>query len=437
MTGLRSAGPARALAGVAGDGNIRRSVTPGGLRVVSEAMPGARCAAFGIWVGVGSRDETRGLAGTSHFLEHLLFKGTQRRDALEIATVMDAVGGEMNAFTSKEYTCYYARVLDEDLPLAVDVVCDMVTSSVIAAADVETERSVVLEEISMHDDEPADAVHEAFAAALFGDHPLGRPVIGTVDSVSALTRAAIKGYYRRRYTPSSMVVAAAGNVDHATLVRMVRRAFDGHVVAGAAPSSVRRSSPVPPPVARATRQERSTEQANVIIGTAALHRSDPRRHALAVLSNALGGGMSSRLFQEVRERRGLAYSVYSFATHHADTGTFGVYAGCAPGKVDEVLDVVRRELSLAAEHGLTDEECTRAKGQLRSSLVLGLEDAGSRMSRLGKGELVHGRIQPLAQQVRLIDKVTPREVRALAADLLRQPMATALIGPGDGVRSTA
>src|SRR4051794_6880387 len=218
-------------------GVVRRTALPGGLRVVSESVPGVRSVAFGVWIGVGSRDEMPSLSGASHYLEHLLFKGTKRRDALEISASMDAVGGEMNAFTAKEYTCYYARVLDEDLPLAVDVVCDMVTSSLVTGDDVESERGVILEEIAMHDDDPGDIVHDTFASALFGDGPLGRPVIGSVESIESLSRSAIAGYYRRRYTPESMVIAASGGLDHAKLLRLGRQ--------GVAPGRARSAAPAP------------------------------------------------------------------------------------------------------------------------------------------------------------------------------------------------
>jgi len=397
--------------------------------VVSESLPGVRSVAFGIWVGVGSRDEKVSQAGASHYLEHLLFKGTASRDALEIAAVMDAVGGEMNAFTAKEYTCYYARVLDEDLALAVDVVSDMVTSSLVTAADVESERDVILEEIAMHDDDPGDIVHDTFAAALHGDSPLGRPVIGTVGSIASLSRTAIAGYYRRHYTPSSMVIAASGGLDHAKLLRLVRKAFSGRLDGSAEPASLRASGRAVPSYSQVVVQERATEQANLVLGTTGLRRDDPRRFALGVLNGALGGGMSSRLFQEIREKRGLAYSVYSYASAHSDTGLFGVYAGCAPSKVDEVLDVCREQLSLACTDGITDEEIRRSKGQMRGSLVLGLEDTGSRMSRLGKGELMHGEVLTVDDVLSRIDAVTPDDVRAVAADVLGRPLSLGVIGP--------
>jgi len=407
----------------------RRTVLPGGLRVVTEAIPGVRSVAFGIWVGVGSRDETPALAGTSHFLEHLLFKGTRQRDALAIAAELDAVGGESNAFTDKEYTCYYARVLDADLPLAVDVVGDLVTSALLRTRDVEAERNVVLEEIAMHDDDPGDVVHDLFAEALYGDHPLGRPILGSVESIESLSRTSIAGFYRRRYTPRNMVVSIAGGLDHDAAVALVERAFAGRLDEGAAPAPVRSPHGGPAGLSGVLSEDRPSEQANLVLGTTALRRDDPRRWALAVLNGALGGGMSSRLFQSVREERGLAYSVYSYASSSADSGSFGVYAGCAPSKVDEVLGLIRAEIDTVAQSGVSDEEVTRAKGSLRGSTVLGLEDTGSRMSRLGKSELVD--VAPLGVDDVLarLESVTPDDVREVAADVLNRPLALAVVGP--------
>ena len=413
---------------------IRRTVLPGGLRVITESMPQVRSVAFGIWVGVGSRDETPRLAGTSHFLEHLLFKGTDRRDALEIAAVMDAVGGEMNAFTAKEYTCYYARVLDTDMPLAVDVLTDMVGASLIATADVESERGVILEEIAMHDDQPDDVVHDAFAAAMFGDHPLGRPVIGTVQSITDISRSSVHGYWRRRYRARDMVVAAAGNLDHAAVVRLVRKAFGAAGLlddAAADPSAPRAATRAPAVTGGVVVTRRPTEQAHVVLGTRGIARRDERRYALAVLNNALGGGMSSRLFQEVREKRGLAYSVYSYHSQYADTGLFGVYAGCAPTKVHEVLALCREQLDLVVGGGITGEELARAKGQLKGSMVLGLEDTSSRMSRLGKGELVYGEVQTVDEIIAEVEAVTVDDVRAVAGEVISGSMGLAVIGPFD------
>jgi predicted Zn-dependent peptidase len=416
-----------------GGGRVRRTVLPGGSRVVTEAMPTQRSVTVGIWVGVGSRDETPSLAGASHYLEHLLFKGTRRRDALAISSAIDMVGGEMNAFTSKEYTCFYARVLDEDLALALDVVSDLVTSSVVRAADVDSERGVILEEIAMAHDDPSDAVHDCFAQALFGNTPLGRPVLGTVESISSLGREAVAGYYRRRYRPQDMVVAAAGNLDHAAVVRQVKRAF------GAAGMLDGDEVPAPPRIgSRRGRSaggvavfNRRTEQANLVLGMSGVGRTDDRRFALGVLNGALGGGMSSRLFQEIREKRGLAYSVYSYASQYADAGLFGVYAGCQPRKTDEVLAICREQLADVAERGITDDELARGKGQLRGGLVLGLEDTGSRMSRIGKSELVYGELLGVDEVLERIAAVTLDEVRAVAADVLSASPTLAVVGPFD------
>jgi len=412
-------------------GTIRRTVLPNGLRVITEAVPAMRSVSFGIWVAVGSRDESAPLAGVSHFLEHLLFKGTRRRGALEISSAIEAVGGETNAFTTKEYTCYYARVLDTDLPLAIDVMCDLVVDSVLAPSDVETERGVILEEIAMHDDEPGEEVHDLFAQTLYGDHPLGRLISGTVDTISAMTRRQIMSFYQRRYVPEAMVVAAAGNLEHQAVVRLVRQAFADRS-APAAPLPRRglgtRSAPRPRHGQLAV-QDKDTEQAHLVLGGAAYARNDPRRFALGVLNNAVGGGMSSRLFQEIRERRGLAYSVYSYTNQYADTGMYGVYAGCAPGKADEVLALIREELARVAEHGITDEEITRGKGMLKGSLVLGLEDTGSRMSRLGKGELLYDELLTVDQVLAAVDAVTPEEVRAVAREVYGQQPSLAVVGP--------
>ncbi|MFE2447293.1 M16 family metallopeptidase [Streptomyces sp. NPDC059426] len=420
------------VVGVKGIGTVRRTTLPGGLRVVTETLPSVRSATFGIWAHVGSRDETPALGGATHYLEHLLFKGTRRRSALDISAAIDEVGGEMNAFTAKEYTCYYARVLDTDLPLAIDVVCDMLTGSVIGAADVDAERGVVLEEIAMTEDDPGDCVHDLFAHTMLGDTPLGRPVLGTVDTVNALGRDQIARFYRKHYDPTHLVVAAAGNVDHDDVVRQVHAAFDG---AGAL--SRTDAVPVAPRSGiRAIRTagkvgllNRKTEQAHVVLGMPGIPRTDDRRWALGVLNTALGGGMSSRLFQEVREKRGLAYSVYSYTSSFADCGLFGVYAGCRPNQVHDVLKICRDELTQVAENGLSDEELRRAVGQLAGSTVLGLEDTGALMNRIGKSELCWGEQMSVDDMLERIAAVTPDEVREVARDVLGQRPSLSVIGP--------
>ncbi len=415
---------------------IRRTVLPGGLRVITESIPGVRSAAFGIWVGVGSRDETPAQAGAAHYLEHLLFKGTQRRSALDISSAIDAVGGEMNAFTSKEYTCFYARVLDVDLPLAIDVISDIVTSAVLRAGDVDGERDVILEEIAMRDDDPGDLVHEEFADAIFGKTPLGRPILGTVETIESITPRAIRAFYHRHYKPSNLVVAAAGNVDHAAVVRQVRRAFNlaGLLEGEELPSLPRMGQFRTRGAGDVRVVNKVTEQANVVLGVPGLARDDDRRYSLGVLNAALGGGMSSRLFQEVREKRGLAYSVFSFTSNYADTGMFGVYAGCIPKKIDDVLAITRAELSKIAAKGITAEELMRGKGQMRGGLVLDMEDTGSRMSRIGKSELLAGDLWSTAEMLGAINAVTVEQVRDVAEALLEVSPTLAVIGPFDDGR---
>lgn len=419
------------LPGSDGTGLVRRTVLPGGLRVITEAVPTVRSVAFGAWVGIGSRDEAPSLNGATHFLEHLLFKGTNRRTALDVAAEMDAVGGESNAFTAKEFTCYFARVRDSDLPVAVDVISDMVTSALITGPDVEAERGVILEEIAMHDDDPGDAVHDEFATAMFGDSPLGRPVLGTSDSITALSRDDVGGFYQNRYQPEDIVIAVAGNLDHDAVVELVHGAFAGTLDGrDARPRPPRLDSSGSPERAQRLRVvPRRSEQANIMLGTPGVCRTDDRRYAMGVLSAAFGGGMSSRLFQEIRERRGLAYAVFSYPASYADTGFFGIYAGCQPAKVDEVLAICRDELARVVDGGITAAELERGKGQVRGAFVLGQEDTGSRMSRLGKSELVDDELRSVGETISRIDAVTLEDVRAVAADVLDGPRTLAVVGP--------
>jgi predicted Zn-dependent peptidase len=403
---------------------------PGGLRILTERMPAVRSVTLGIWAGVGSRDETPRLAGASHFLEHLLFKGTRRRSARDIAEAMDAVGGETNAFTSKEYTCFYARTLDRDLPLAVDVLVDMLRSSRLASGDVDAERTVILEEIGMHNDAPDDVVHDLFAEALFGGHPLGRPVLGTVESITAMQRDAVVRYWRRHYVPGNLVVAAAGSLEHDQVVELVAGAF-GTAGAGE-PIGPREGRREPRVRGGVVVRRKPTEQAHVVLGGRGLSRSDPRRFALGVLNVAFGGGVSSRLFQEVREKRGLVYSIYSYAAQYSETGSFSVYAGAAPRRIHDVLAIVRDELERVVADGLTEEELERGKGHLEGSLVLGMEDTSGRMTRLGKSELTFGEILSVDEVIRRVDAVTDADVRAVAKEVLGTgPRALAIIGPSD------
>lgn len=423
---------AEAVAGRDGDGVVRRSVLPGGVRVLSEHVPGLRSVSVGAWVGVGSRDEASGHFGSTHFLEHLLFKGTARRSAMDIAEAFDAVGGEANAATGKEHTCYYAHVLGADLPMAVDVITDMVTSAQLDPGELETERGVILEELAMNDDDPSDVAHEQFASAVFGAHALGRPIGGTPATIRAVPRDAVWEHYREHYRPEGLVVTAAGDVDHDALCEQVLAALaeGGWVLDSAAVPLGRRSSSGEadsPGVELTVR--RSTEQANVLIGGTAITSTDERRFAMLVLNAVLGGGMSSRLFQEVREKRGLAYSTYSFASGHADAGLFGVYAGCTPGKVDEVSALLVAEWEKLADEPMSPAELRRSIGQLSGNLVLGLEDAGSRMSRLGKAEIVSGELLSVEETLERIRAVTAQQVQDLAADLFARPRSVVRVGP--------
>ncbi len=409
---------------------VRRSVLPSGLRVVTEEMPGLRSACLGVWVGTGGRDESAGLSGASHFLEHLLFKGTPSRSALEISASMDAVGGEFNAFTAREYTCYHARVLDDDLPLAVSVLGDMLTASRLRGADVEAEREVILDELAMHDDDPEDVVANLFATAAWGDGPLGRPVGGRPDSVSALGREQIARFYRRHYTADNVVVSVAGNLDHDRVVEMVASAFDFGDDRLSPPRRPRPGAPRRTTMGGERRVSRAFEQVNAILGFDGPARGDERRYALGVLATVLGGGPSSRLFQEVREQRGLAYSVYAYPMHQADSGAVCVGLGCLPGKLDSVLDVVRSILASLREVGVSEEELTRGKGQVRGGLVLGLEDSTSRMARIGKADLLNGELSSIDETLARVDAVTGDEVRDLAADVFCTPETLAVVGPG-------
>jgi predicted Zn-dependent peptidase len=395
-------------------------------------MPSVRSAAIGIWVNVGSRDEVASQTGSAHYLEHLLFKGTKNRTALDISSTIDAVGGEMNAFTSKEVTCFYTRVLDTSVPEAIEVLVDMITSATITSVDVDQERQVVLEEIAMRDDDPADIVHEQFSRALYGDAPLGRSILGTVENISSLSRRSIHGFYRKYYTPDRLVVAVAGNIDHASIVKQIRKAFNlgGFDLGGEEIPYV--PSKVKTKVSHSggfVKFDKTTEQANLVIGVPGLDRADERRYIQSVFNAALGGGMSSRLFQEVREKRGLVYTVYSFGQQFQDAGMAGVYAGCSPKNLEQVTQVITDVLDEVALNGITEAELVKAKGQVSGGMVLGLEDTSSRMSRIARSEMNHGYVPSVSQVLERISAVTLEEVHTLAHHLWSQERLTAVVGP--------
>jgi predicted Zn-dependent peptidase len=410
---------------------IRRTEFESGLRILTERMAGVRSVALGVWVRAGSRDEPPQISGSSHFLEHLLFKGTKARSARDIAEAFDAVGGDVNAYTAKEYTCFYARVLDRDLPMAVDHVLDMLQNSVIRGIDLESERRVILEEINMHEDAPDDLIHDLFQETLWPEHPLGRPILGTRSSIETATRQQVRRFYRRHYVPANYVVVAAGSVDHDALVRLVRARIDAGRVRSTGPAGwrARTAGHAPGPSGRSLVRRRRTEQAHIALGTNGLSRSDPDRFAFGVVNNALGGGMSSRLFQEIRERRGLAYSVFSYHAMYTEAGMFSAYAGTTPANAKDVLRLLREQLADVANGGLSAEEFERAKGHMKGSLVLSLEDPGGRMSRIGKSEISHGEILTVNEILRRIERVTLDDAREAAGRVLSQPMSLTVLGP--------
>ncbi len=418
-----------------GDCLVRRSVLPSGVRILSESVPGARSATIGYWVAVGSRDEEPLTYGSTHFLEHLLFKGTATRSALDIAIAFDAVGGEHNAMTAKEYTCYYAKVRDRDLPMAVEVLADMFTSSVIDREEFETERGVILEELAMADDDPADVASERFFEAVLGEHPLGRPIGGNPQTIGAVSRDAVWNHYGANYRPQDLVITVAGAVDHDELVRGVTIALEGAGWDLAAPAApVARRDATTDLVERGSAlvvAHRPLEQATIIAGVPGLAAADDRRVVLATLNSILGGGMSSRLFQEIREKRGLAYSVYSFTPSYSDAGLVGLYAGCSPAKAPQVAELMLGEFARLARDGVSAGELERAVGQLSGASALALEDSDTRMSRLGRSELTLGEFVDLDESLRRLTLVTRDDIGALADDLVARPLSIAAVGTID------
>lgn len=412
---------------------MNKTTLPSGLRIVTEEVNTVRSAAVGIWANVGSRDESKdSVAGASHFLEHLLFKGTKTRSALDISSSIEAVGGEMNAFTTQEYTCFYARVIDTDLPLAVDVVSDLITSSLVKAEDVDAERNVVLSEIAVRDEDPSDYIHELYLSTYYGNSPLGKSVLGTVDSITHMSRTAVFNYYKKHYRPEELVVSVAGNVKHKKVVSLVEEALsrDGFLNVANNKSDTRPSTAVKTPgLGKVGLIDRKTEQAHILYGFPGVARTDKRRFALAILSSAIGGGMSSRLFQEIREKRGLAYTTYAYGQQFAGTGTLAFYAGCKPDKTEEVIRLMKEVALDVAARGLSADEIKRAKGAVTGSLVLGQEDTGSRMTRIGKSELVYGEIMSFDQILREVNAVTPEQVQELARTLFTQAATLAIVGP--------
>lgn len=415
-----------------GGSTVRRSILPSGVRVLTEHMPGAQSVSISFSVAVGSRDETDGHHGSTHFLEHLLFKGTKKRTALDIAIAFDSVGGSSNASTGKEHTSYYARVQDSALPLAVEVIGDMLTSSLIDAKEFENERTVILEELAMNDDDPQDVVHEAFAEAVLGSHPLGRPIGGTKETIGAVTRDAVWEHYQRNYRPQDLVIAAAGGVEHAELIRLVEKALleSGWNLDKVA-EPVERRLLHPATISRGAELKvihRPIQQANVLIGMQGLVADDSRRYAMGILNTVLGGGMSSRMFQEIREKRGLAYSVYSFNQGYSDGAYFGLYAGCSPAKTAEVTGLMLDEFQKIANEGIREDELQLAKGNISGGLALKYESTQARMNRLISAEIVNGEFFDLDDSLEHVNSVTVSDVQALAADLAGRERSIVAVG---------
>ena len=418
-----------------GGSSVRRTILPSGVRVLSEEVPGAQSASVAFSVAVGSRDETNGHFGSTHFLEHLLFKGTKTRSALDIAIAFDSIGGSSNAVTGKEYTSYYARVQDKSIPVAVDVIADMLTSSLIDPIEFENERTVILEELAMNDDDPQDVAHEAFAEAILGSHELGRPIGGTNDTINAVTRDAVWEYYQQNYRPQDLVVTAAGGVDHQELITLVEK---GLRTAGwdlsreADPVARRNQTPAQIERGQALKViNRPHAQANILVGSQGIQGEDPRRYAMAVLNTILGGGMSSRLFQEIREKRGLAYSVYSFNQGYSDASYFGLYAGCSPAKSREVTELLIGEFEKVANSGVTAQELVLAKGNISGGLALKFESTQARMSRLIGSEIGSGTFIDLDESLRRFEAVTLEDVQALAADIASRERSIVAVGDLD------
>jgi predicted Zn-dependent peptidase len=405
---------------------IRTDKLSSGLTLVTESMKEARSVSIGFWVGTGSRDEDPGLAGASHFLEHLLFKGTDERSASAIAEAVDEVGGDFNAFTTKEYTSFYIRLLAEDADLGLDILSDIMWRPALRSEDLDAERQVILDEILMHADEPADEAAEQSSAILFPGHPLGREVLGTEASVAEMTPERIRAFFEKHYLPGNMVVAVAGDLDHDSFAAGLSRR-SGASAGGRTPDRIAPGDGVDP--LRVTR--RPSEQAQVVVAARSVGRNHPSRYALAVLNHILGGGLSSRLFQEIRERRGLAYSVWSERVAYIDAGFVSIGLGTAPEHVSEVLDIVTEQLAALGAEGITDRELAIAKGNIRAETLLACEDSGARMSRIGAGMLLHGEVLSVDEVLARVEALSTEDVHSAARDLVASPRTLSVVGPFD------
>ena len=397
---------------------------PNGLRVITETIPSLRSVAVGCWVDTGTRDEPAGEAGASHFLEHLLFKGSESVGAREISETFDAMGAQSNAFTSQEYTCFWARLLDTDLDEGLRLLGEMLQRPAFRQNEIDSERQVVIEEINMNEDDPNDVAFERFHETVFAGHPLERPILGTRESIRAMTRDDLLAYWHRRYGAGSIVIAIAGSIEHERAVELVDRHFGGWSGDGVKHEYMRAT--VVPSVSVV---HRDTEQSHLVLGGEGMSRDDERRYAFEIMHLVLGGGMSSRLFHTIREERGLAYAVYSFKMPFADVGAWAVYAGTTPAQTPTVLGLVREELAKMAAEGVSSDELKRAQGNLRGSLALALEDPNSRMVRLGRQELTGGEHISVDERIARVNGVTEADVQLVAEQMLRGPYVMGAVGP--------
>ena len=412
---------------------LRRSSLPNGLTVLSETMPGVRSVAFGAWVRSASIHEARERMGVSHMLEHMVFKGTRNRTAKDIALALEVLGGSLDAYTAREHTSFQARVLDEHLPQAADVIADLIFRPALRAADLSLERKVVLEEISMVDDTPDDLVFELHNEALWGAHPYGYSILGTRDTVSSLSVRDLRDLHERAYHPEHIVVAVSGNVDHDHLVETLEQTGWADVPRGDTPAAATQVPVARPP--RTVHVERDTTQTHLVFGAPAVSHGDPRRYAMSLVSMLLGGGMSSRLFQRVREELGLAYSVYTYQSFHADAGVHGVYVGTAPATATAAADAIRAELRLLSEQGIPDDELAAGKSQLKGQITLSLESVSSRMYRAAAVELYNEPYKALDELLGEIDRIDGDAVAAICHDYFAPEKHTVLsLGPGDSAR---
>lgn len=405
---------------------IQRYTCENGVRIVTEKISSVRSVALGIWVGTGSKFEDASNNGISHFLEHMYFKGTKTRTAKQIAEAFDEIGGNVNAFTSKEYTCYYARILDTHAPIALDILADMYFNSVFDAEELEKEKNVVIEEISMYEDTPDDLVHDLIARACYGDHPLGYSILGTEEVLRNLRRDDLIDYVEKHYIPEQTVITVAGNFDD-RLIEEIKQQFSTFTRKGSVHDLT-----VPPFTGKTIAHHKATEQAHFCLSLPGYQVGHDEIYSLILLNNVLGGSMSSRLFQEIREERGLAYSVYSYHSAFQEAGTFTVYTGTAPEHVGKVFDIVTNVLHDISEKGITAQELKKGKEQLKGSLMLSLESTNSRMSRLGKNELLLGRHLSLDEIIARIDKVNHDSILQVARDMFRSPLAIAMVSPLEG-----